>query len=66
MFFETLYTYHWPSLVLLCVFALCIGSFINVVGIACPSCCSDSGPPNPSILVHQAQRQRPTMLPRLI
>ena len=36
MFFETLYTYHWPSLVLLCVFALCIGSFINVVAYRLP------------------------------
>ena len=36
MFFETLYTYEWPSLVLLCIFALCIGSFINVVAYRLP------------------------------
>jgi leader peptidase (prepilin peptidase)/N-methyltransferase len=36
MFFETLNVYQWPGLVLLCTFALCIGSFINVVAYRLP------------------------------
>lgn len=36
MFFETLYAYQWPGLALLCSFALCIGSFINVVAHRLP------------------------------
>ena len=36
MLLETLYTYQWPGLVALSIFALSIGSFVNVVAHRLP------------------------------